>query len=161
MASSSSLLFLLSIPLLISASYPLHYERTSVGASQSPSSATSLLSSILSNLGFQELAMVVPSLSSPSTVLSSPFSSSVTLLSSKLSFSMKLKMISPNRCLTVTSTVVGSVNSGSNSTVKIFVDGVEISRPDLFNDGKIVIHGIQGFIAPLSPFSCLFRPLSR
>ncbi|KAL0908729.1 hypothetical protein M5K25_023236 [Dendrobium thyrsiflorum] len=82
---------------------------------------------------------------------------------SKLTFGTKLETSSPGRCLTITSTsaVSKSNNSvGSNdpdhdpSGIKIFVDGIEITQPDLFNDGQIVIHGIQGCVAPLSPASC-------
>ncbi|XP_008791919.1 fasciclin-like arabinogalactan protein 21 [Phoenix dactylifera] len=75
---------------------------------------------------------------------------------SKIAFGTKLETASPGRCLTVTSTSPrpGS-NSSSPAAVKIFVDGVEVTRPDLFNDGRIVIHGLQGFVSPLSPLSCL------
>jgi len=31
---------------------------------------------------------------------------------------------------------------------------VEITQPDLFNNGMVVVHGLQGFVSPLSPFSC-------
>ncbi|XP_010917283.3 fasciclin-like arabinogalactan protein 21 [Elaeis guineensis] len=74
---------------------------------------------------------------------------------SNLAFGSKLETASPGRCLTVTSTASrpGS-NSSSPIAFKIFVDGVEVTRPDLFNDGRIVIHGLQGFVSPLSPLSC-------
>nr|XP_010917283.2 fasciclin-like arabinogalactan protein 21 [Elaeis guineensis] len=74
---------------------------------------------------------------------------------SNLAFGSKLETASPGRCLTVTSTASrpGS-NSSSPVAFKIFVDGVEVTRPDLFNDGRIVIHGLQGFVSPLSPLSC-------
>ncbi|KDO36587.1 hypothetical protein CISIN_1g042370mg [Citrus sinensis] len=56
---------------------------------------------------------------------------------------------SPGRCITVTS------SKSQNDTVsEAFIGGVEITRPDLFNNGIIVIHGIQGDISPLSPLSC-------
>ncbi|KAH0451966.1 hypothetical protein IEQ34_019265 [Dendrobium chrysotoxum] len=86
---------------------------------------------------------------------------------SKLSFGTKLETSSPGRCLTITSksAVSKSNNSvGSNdldrdpSGIKIFVDGIEITQPDLFNNGQIVIHGIQGCVAPLSPASCRQEP---
>ncbi|XP_020699137.1 fasciclin-like arabinogalactan protein 21 [Dendrobium catenatum] len=82
---------------------------------------------------------------------------------SKLTFGAKLETSSPGRCLSITSTsaVSKSNNSvGSNdldrdsSGINIFVDGIEITQPDLFNDGQIVIHGIQGCVAPLSTASC-------
>ncbi|KAJ3674102.1 hypothetical protein LUZ60_006094 [Juncus effusus] len=69
-----------------------------------------------------------------------------------LPFSAKLSTASPGRCLTLTST---SAMNSSFPNPKLFVNGVEITRPDIFNNGQFVIHGIQGFITPLSPFSCL------
>ncbi|CAN0864508.1 Fasciclin-like arabinogalactan protein 21 [Linum grandiflorum] len=142
---------------------------------------TALLAPILSHLGYNELAMAVPSLSSESTAtawsgpstlfapsdasLHSCYSCSVPSLLRehivpglftidylrKLAFGTKVETLSPGRCITVTSS---SINS------KIFVGGVEITHPDLFNNGFLVIHGIQGYIAPLSPFSCDVERLS-
>ncbi|KAK9232821.1 hypothetical protein WN943_023069 [Citrus x changshan-huyou] len=58
-------------------------------------------------------------------------------------------MRSPGRCITVT------FSESQNDTVsKVFIGGVEITRQDLFNDGIIFIHGIQGIISPLSLLSC-------
>ncbi|KAE8667074.1 heavy metal-associated isoprenylated plant protein 26-like isoform 1 [Hibiscus syriacus] len=69
----------------------------------------------------------------------------------KLTFGTKIETLSPGRCLTVTSTA----NNQKNFTVhKIFIGGVEITQPDLFNNGLLIIHGLQGYISPLSPFSC-------
>ncbi|GFZ20339.1 hypothetical protein Acr_28g0010440 [Actinidia rufa] len=31
---------------------------------------------------------------------------------------------------------------------------MEITRPDLYNNGAVVVHGIQGFVSHLSPISC-------
>lgn len=139
------------------------------------------LSLILTNLGFKKLAMAIPS-TLGSDLFTSPWSSPFTIFApsddsiyscgvscrpvrlllehtvpgvfpfrhlSKIAVGTKLETASPNRCLTVTST------AANFTTVKIFVEGVEITRPDLFNNGMIVIHGIQGFIAPLTAFSCL------
>ncbi|KAE8704909.1 Detected protein of unknown function [Hibiscus syriacus] len=39
-------------------------------------------------------------------------------------------------------------------TLRYFIGGVEITHPDLFNNGLIVVHGLQGYISHLSPFSC-------
>ncbi|XP_050204410.1 fasciclin-like arabinogalactan protein 21 [Mercurialis annua] len=73
----------------------------------------------------------------------------------KLVFGTKIETLSPGRCLTVTSTSFQTGNSSNTSSVvKVFIGGVEITHPDLFNNGLIVIHGIQGYVAPLSPFSC-------
>ncbi|CAI0554524.1 unnamed protein product [Linum tenue] len=63
----------------------------------------------------------------------------------KLAFGTKVETLAPGKCITVTS---------SSVKTKIFIGGVEVTRPDLFNNGFLVIHGIQGYIAPLSPFSC-------
>ncbi|CAN1343337.1 Fasciclin-like arabinogalactan protein 21 [Linum perenne] len=136
---------------------------------------TALLAPILSHLGYNELAMAVPSLSSESTAtawsgpstlfapsdasLHSCYSCSVPSLLRehivpglftidylrKLAFGTKVETLAPGRCITVTS---------SSASSKIFIGGVEITHPDLFNNGFLVIHGIQGYIAPLSPFSC-------
>ncbi|GAB2229840.1 hypothetical protein Drorol1_Dr00014096 [Drosera rotundifolia] len=64
---------------------------------------------------------------------------------SRLAFETNIETILPGRCLTVT-----SVSNGS----KIFVDGVEITRPDLVDDGRVMVHRIQGFLSHLSPYSC-------
>ncbi|XP_020104091.1 fasciclin-like arabinogalactan protein 21 [Ananas comosus] len=151
-----------------------------------------LLAPILSNLGFQELAMAVPALSSPvlstwsgpltlfapsdDSLRSCPSCSPLRLLRdhlvpglfplpslSALPFASKLATASPGRCLTVTSTAPhrrsgDNSSSSAASALKIFIDGVEIARPELFNDGRFVIHGLLGFVAPLSPFSCVQEP---
>ncbi|CAI0429022.1 unnamed protein product [Linum tenue] len=136
---------------------------------------TALLAPILAHLGYNELAMAVPTLSSESTAtawsgpstlfapsdasLHSCYSCSVPSLLRehivpglftmdylrKLAFGTKVETLTPGKCITVTS---------SSANAKIFIGGVEITRPDLFNNGFLVIHGIQGYIAPLSPFSC-------
>ncbi|KAK9276119.1 hypothetical protein L1049_005650 [Liquidambar formosana] len=62
-----------------------------------------------------------------------------------LPFGTKIETIVPGRCVTITSAL--------NST-KIFVGGVEITRPDLFNNGIFVLHGLDGFVSHLSPLSC-------
>ncbi|XVF15134.1 hypothetical protein REPUB_Repub09cG0123200 [Reevesia pubescens] len=142
----------------------------------------SLLAPILSHLGFNELATAAPSLSSDSTsatAWSGPYTifapsdssvrtcvscSSTSLLREhmvpglftvdylrKLTFGTKIETLSPGRCITVTST---SYNHKNFTIHKIFIGGVEITHPDLFNNGMIIIHGLQGYISPLSPFSC-------
>ncbi|XP_062205593.1 uncharacterized protein LOC133907548 [Phragmites australis] len=32
----------------------------------------------------------------------------------------------------------------------LYVDGVEVSHPELYNDGRYVVHGLHGFLPPLS-----------
>ena len=46
-------------------------------------------------------------------------------------------------------------------TVRLYVDGVEVSHPDLYNDGRYVVHGIEGVIAPLPGNSCVEGPWDR
>ncbi|KAL9462672.1 hypothetical protein AB3S75_000638 [Citrus x aurantiifolia] len=134
-----------------------------------------MLPPILSHLGFNKFATAAPSLSSdivsgPSTLfapsdssLSTCFSCSVPSLLRehvvpglftihylrKLDFGTKIEMRSPGLCITVT------FSESQNDTVsKVLIGGVEITRPDLFNNGIIFIHGIQGIISPLSLLSC-------
>ncbi|KAK9053213.1 hypothetical protein SSX86_029845 [Deinandra increscens subsp. villosa] len=139
---------------------------------------TSIFEPILANLGFQELAMAVPSLSDDSafttwngpSTLFAPTDASIKSCSScsvvrilrehivpglfshdylrKLAFGTKIETMDPGRCITVTS------STDVNNYTKIFIGGVEITRPDLFNNGLVVVHGLQGYVAPLSPFSC-------
>ncbi|KAJ4960431.1 hypothetical protein NE237_020341 [Protea cynaroides] len=137
-------------------------------------SPTALFKPILTNLGFHQLAMAIPSLADsafstwngPSTLFA-PTDSSIQSCSScypakllrehlvpgifsldylrKLAFGTKLETMNPGRCITVTS---------ADNHTKIFVGGAEITHPDLYNNGIIVVHGLQGFVAPLSPLSC-------
>lgn len=37
---------------------------------------------------------------------------------------------------------------------RLYVDGVEVSHPELYNDGRYVVHGLHGFLRPLSRTSC-------
>ncbi|EEF33395.1 fasciclin-like arabinogalactan protein 21 [Ricinus communis] len=144
-------------------------------------SHTALLAPILSHLGFTELSTAAPSLSStetwsgPSTLFAPSDSSIHTCLSCsvpsllrehivpglytidylrKLAFGTKIETLSPGRCLTVTSTSLKNQNVNVSSIFKVFIGGVEITHPDLFNNGLIIIHGIRGYVAPLSPLSC-------
>ncbi|KAJ8769616.1 hypothetical protein K2173_005219 [Erythroxylum novogranatense] len=149
-----------------------------------------LLGPILYHLGFNELAMAAPSLSADSSVaawsgpstLFAPSDSSIRSCFScsipnllrehivpglftidylrKLAFGTKVETLSPGRCITVTSSTIINTTAASSSTVRVFIGGVEITQPDLFNNGLVVIHGIQGFVAPLSPFSCDIERLS-
>ncbi|KAG5241765.1 hypothetical protein OIU76_024928 [Salix suchowensis] len=152
-------------------------------------SHTTLLAPILSHLGFTQLAMVAPSLSADPTTtawsgpftlfapsdssLSTCFSCSIPDLLRehivpglftidylrKLAFGTKIETLSPGRCMTVTSNSLNN-DTVSHSSVKVFIGGVEITHPDLFNNGVLIIHGIQGYIAPLSPLSCDVERLS-
>ncbi|KAL4196028.1 hypothetical protein AMTRI_Chr04g244010 [Amborella trichopoda] len=135
-----------------------------------------LLAPILTNLGYTELAMAVPSLydsylsswAGPATLFaindqairSCSSCSRPQILKeriipglftyhhlSKLAHGTKIQTMSSDRCITVT-----SMNSTENTT-KILIDDVQITRPDLFNDGLLVIHGLDGFVFPPSPQS--------
>ncbi|KAF2284086.1 hypothetical protein GH714_018893 [Hevea brasiliensis] len=53
----------------------------------------------------------------------------------KLAFGTKIETLSPGRCLTVTSTSIE--NATASATVeKVFIGGVEITHPDLFNNDR-------------------------
>ncbi|CAK8578834.1 unnamed protein product [Lathyrus sativus] len=71
----------------------------------------------------------------------------------RLAFGTKIETLSPGRCITVTSDSVHESNT-TGAAAKVFIGGVEITQPDLFNNGMIVVHGLQGFVSTLSPFSC-------
>nr|KYP60230.1 hypothetical protein KK1_015681 [Cajanus cajan] len=65
----------------------------------------------------------------------------------RLAFGTKIKTLSLGCCIIVTS---DSVNRKTNTiaSVKVFLRRVEITQPDHFNNDMMVIHGLQGFIAP-------------
>lgn len=147
-------------------------------------SQTALLPPILSNLGFHELATAAPSLADsaassswngPSTLFAPSDASLQTCVSCsvlnllrehivpglftidylrKLAFGTKIETLSPGRCITVTSESFNNTSTTAASPSKVFIGGVEITQPDLFNNGLVVVHGLRGFISPLSPFSC-------
>ena len=74
----------------------------------------------------------------------------------KLAFGTKIETLSPGRCITVTVERSSKISnfSATGGTDKVFIGGVEITHPDLFNNGLVVVHGLQGFVSPLSPYSC-------
>ncbi|KAB1211457.1 hypothetical protein CJ030_MR6G021353 [Morella rubra] len=51
-------------------------------------------------------------------------------------------------------------SNGSASAAKVFVEVVEVTQPDLFNNGLVVVHGLQSFVSPFSPFSCDFDKMT-
>ncbi|CAH9073906.1 unnamed protein product [Cuscuta europaea] len=136
-----------------------------------------LLQEVFSKLGFQELAAVTAGANlstiadsitvfaaTDSSFLTCPFCSLPLLLLEhslpglypfrklrNLAFGTKISTLAPNRCLTVTSTAAVSTAFPAK---KVFVNGAEITKPDLFNDGRIIIHGLQGLVSHLSPLSC-------
>ncbi|XAR60106.1 hypothetical protein NMG60_11033356 [Bertholletia excelsa] len=146
----------------------------------SSSSSFSPYAAILGKLGFGELAATADSLSAtaamaawqgPTTIFAPTEASfltcpscSVPLLLQEhtipgfyplsrlrnLAFGTRIETFASRRCLTITSSYPAGGISGS----KVFVGGLEITRPDLYNDGNIVVHGLQGFVSHLSPLSC-------
>jgi hypothetical protein len=44
---------------------------------------------------------------------------------------------------------------------RLFVEGVEVSHPELYNDGRYIVHGLRTFLQPLSQYSCFDRSHSR
>ncbi|XP_073158363.1 fasciclin-like arabinogalactan protein 21 [Henckelia pumila] len=130
----------------------------------------SILSNLLSTLGFEKLSTANLSASTPITVfapsdaaVSTCRNCSLDLLIRELSlpglyplqflqslvFGTKIETLAPNRCLTITT----AATAGRNKN-KVYVNGVEIAQPDLFNDGTVLVHGLQGFVSHLSPQSC-------
>ncbi|KAI5680262.1 hypothetical protein M9H77_01489 [Catharanthus roseus] len=132
---------------------------------------------ILSSLGFQDLSTVAAEANlsavtpitifapSDSSVLTCPSCSLPLLLQEHsvlglythhflrtLAFGTKIETLAPNRCLTITSTPVTA--STAISTRKVFVNGVEITKQDIFNNGLVVVHALQGHMSHLSPLSC-------
>ncbi|KAF6171374.1 hypothetical protein GIB67_009515 [Kingdonia uniflora] len=91
----------------------------------------------------------------------------------KLDFFTKLETMSPGRCVTITSAknilylgdmTIDSINKEFNRDDDddkiIYVDGVEITGPEVFFNSHILIHRLEGFVTPLSSFSCNIASLS-
>ncbi|RHN66746.1 hypothetical protein MtrunA17_Chr3g0094921 [Medicago truncatula] len=114
-------------------------------------SHTALLPPILSHLGFHELATAAPSLSDSAATAASAWTGLFTI--DYMRRGTKIETLSPGRCIPLTSDSVNRKTS-TTASAKVFIGGVEITQPDLFNNGMVVIHGLQGFISPLSPFYC-------
>ncbi|KAF6151226.1 hypothetical protein GIB67_020625 [Kingdonia uniflora] len=83
----------------------------------------------------------------------------------KLAFGTKLETMSPRRCVTITSAknvlkqreeTSDSVFTDSDDDDKIIyvVEGIEIIGPEAFSSSHIIVHRLEGFVTPLSPFSC-------
>ncbi|VFQ65816.1 unnamed protein product [Cuscuta campestris] len=67
----------------------------------------------------------------------------------RLASGTKIQTLADNRCLTITTSA-----SVIRDQATVFINGAMITQPDLFYNGVIVIHGIQGFVTHLSPMSC-------
>ncbi|XP_016461563.1 fasciclin-like arabinogalactan protein 21 [Nicotiana tabacum] len=145
----------------------------------SPHDHTSLFATVLSSLGFQQLSTAataanLTTTTTPITVFAPADSSLITCPTCSLplllqehsvpglyplhflrtlAFGTKLETLAPNRCLTVTF-------STTTRDAKIFINGVEVTQPDLFNNGLILVHGLRGFVSHLSPLSCNVERMS-
>ncbi|KAL0371299.1 UNVERIFIED_CONTAM: hypothetical protein Sangu_0448000 [Sesamum angustifolium] len=169
MATANLLLFLVLIIAFIFTT-----ATAALAPSLPPSTTTSLVAAILSTLGFQDLAAAAAAINLSAAIPATIFaptdfslltcpSCSVPLLLQEhslpglypiqflrtLDFGTKIESLATNRCLTITAS-----SSGFPTTRKVFINGVEITKPDLFYNGLLIIHGIQGFVSHLSPFSC-------
>ncbi|KAI3506286.1 hypothetical protein L1887_28643 [Cichorium endivia] len=71
-----------------------------------------------------------------------------------LAFGTKIETLASTAATPLCLTITISKPPNPSTEPTLFVGGVEITRPDLFNDGNVIIHGIQGYLAHLSPFSC-------
>ncbi|XP_058198364.1 fasciclin-like arabinogalactan protein 21 [Rhododendron vialii] len=148
-----------------------------------PHSSSDLFAPILAQLGFRELASAAHSLSTttatpswhgPATIFAPTDSSLLTCPSCSLPlllqehtlpglyslpflltlpFATKIQTLAPSPlCLTISSD-----HKNHPKNPKLFVNGVEITRPDLYADRNVVVHGIQGFVSHLSPLSCVIE----
>ncbi|XP_031126687.1 fasciclin-like arabinogalactan protein 21 [Ipomoea triloba] len=133
-----------------------------------------VFASILYSLGFQELSTAAAganlSTGAPITIFAPADSSLLTCRSCsprqllhehsvpglypleflrKIASGTKIQTLAENRCLTITTSP-----SVTQDQPKVFVNGAMITQPDLFYNGVIVVHGIQGLVAHLSPMSC-------
>ncbi|XP_019161242.1 PREDICTED: uncharacterized protein LOC109157855 [Ipomoea nil] len=134
---------------------------------------SSLLADVFSELGFRELAAVTAaaniSIAAAVTVFAPADSAFLTCPSCSLplllqehslpglysihylrtfAFGTKIETLAPDRCLTVTSSAAAA------AAKKVFVNGAEVTKADLFNNGRVIIHGLQGFVSHLSHLSC-------
>ncbi|KAG8070713.1 hypothetical protein GUJ93_ZPchr0006g44969 [Zizania palustris] len=62
----------------------------------------------------------------------------------------KIPSASPGFCLNL----VSELGPFAIHPARLYVDGVEVSQPELYNDGRYVVHGLHGFLPPLSHTSC-------
>ncbi|XP_027157254.1 uncharacterized protein LOC113758700 [Coffea eugenioides] len=138
-------------------------------------SSSSTTTSVIHYLGFQLLSTAVPAANlsstpitifvpSDSSLLTCPSCSLPLLLRQysvpglytlcflrNLAFGTKIETLAPNYCLTITT----ATNASSpHAAAAVFVNGVEITGPDLFNNGVLIIHGLDGFVSHLSTLSC-------
>ncbi|KAF3792387.1 hypothetical protein EJ110_NYTH10437 [Nymphaea thermarum] len=173
----ASLLFPFLLALLFTPSFCLQFRDVNTGSVPPLPSIGQHLSSALTSLGYTQLASAIPSFSDsslfsawnlPVTVfvpVNDSIDASTFLInehtvpgSFTFQFLYKLKphsvlgTISPGRCLAITH------QDNPTTMAAILVNSVPIVEPDMYNDGTLVVHGIQAPIAPLSPSSCYLPP---
>ncbi|XP_076893528.1 uncharacterized protein LOC143545535 [Bidens hawaiensis] len=129
------------------------------------------LSTLLSTLGFHDLSTATTTTPTTPTTIFAPTDNSLAScpycslpllllehsvpalypyhLLQTLTFGTKIQTLAS----TPTNTLCLTLTASNTST--LFIAGVEITRPDLFNDNShFIIHGIQGYLTHLSPLSC-------
>lgn len=179
MANATALLFVIFAGVLISTA-----SSAAVAPSLPPTAATpSSISAILSSLGFQDLSAAATaanlSAATPTTIfaptdsslLTCPSCSAALLLQEhsvaglypihflrRLAFGTKIESLAANRCLTVTASAYAAADSASAR--RVFINGVEIAKPDFFNNGLVIVHAIQGYVSHLSPHSCAVESMT-
>ncbi|CAN6465648.1 unnamed protein product [Victoria cruziana] len=138
---------------------------------RTPPSLHHHLASVLSSLGYQQLAAAASSITEPSffspswDVSATVFAPSDGLVDatnflineyvvpgvfthsilSRMKSGTLLGTMSPGRCLALFQ---------DNDTFTVLVNSVPIVKPDVYNDGELIVHGIGSPFAPLSPSSC-------
>ncbi|XP_051118746.1 fasciclin-like arabinogalactan protein 21 [Andrographis paniculata] len=180
MATAAALLLLLTLTLTHPAAAALAPSHPpSANPNPNPHTYTNtkptFLSSILSRLGFHGLAAAAADANlstavqitifapTDSSLLTCPTCSRPVLLQEHslpgiyplhflrtLAFGTKIESFAHNRCLTVTT----SNAPAAAAARKVFINGIQITKPDLFNNGRLVVHAVQGFVSHLSPHSC-------
>ncbi|XP_031497998.1 fasciclin-like arabinogalactan protein 21 [Nymphaea colorata] len=169
----ASFLFSFLLALLFTPSFCFQLRDVNTGSMPPLPSIGHHLSSALTSLGYTQLASAIPSFSDsslfsawnlPVTVfvpVNDSIDASTFLInehtvpgSFTFQFLYKLKphsvlgTISPGRCLAFTH------QDNATTMAAILVNSVPIVEPDMYNDGTLVVHGIQAPIAPLPPSSC-------
>lgn len=178
MATAAVLLFVVFAGVLLSGA-----SSAAVAPSLPPSGASPPIFAILSSLGFQDLSAAATaanlSAAAPTTIfaptdsslLTCPSCSASLLLQEhsvaglypihflrRLAFGTKIETLAANRCLTVTSSAYSAADSAAAR--KVFINGVEIAKPDFFNNGLVVVHALQGYVSHLSPQSCAVETMT-
>ncbi|XBH89266.1 hypothetical protein VPH35_081207 [Triticum aestivum] len=123
------------------------------------------LARVLTSLGYNEMASEAPLLARAPPLASCPMCSRRHLLQQHIAMgyypysdlaaaaTMKIPSASVGFCIKV-ATERGPFGI---HYARIYADGVELSHPELYNDGRYVVHGLHGFLRPLT-HSCFDGP---